>query len=337
MTRTRASHHHDQSFRVRIRTPSRLHFGLLGWGQQAVRQFGGVGLMIDSPGIELTAEPAPSGSPRAAGPAGRADHRTASGRGCIEAGITPATGSDPRRECSGRARRARRRHAALAGGCSRGLETRRAAPDVTLLELARLTGRGGRSGIGLHGILSRRPDRRRRPKARGRNPSPSHAIGVSRRVVDPDRAATEESAACTGLTRTRAFAELPPIAQSVTDVALPPRAARDLPAVIEHDLKAFGAASSELQERVGAAFAPAQGGIYATPQAAAIVQRAEKPRLRGRGPELVGTDSVRLHRRPEPRSTAWLSNSCWRSALDRVVRLLDQGANQGAVVRGQVS
>ncbi len=39
--------------RIRIRTASRLHFGLLGWGPEARRQFGGIGLMIDSPGIEL--------------------------------------------------------------------------------------------------------------------------------------------------------------------------------------------------------------------------------------------------------------------------------------------
>ena len=38
--------------------PSRLHFGLLGWGPQAPRQFGGVGLMIEKPGLELVAEPA---------------------------------------------------------------------------------------------------------------------------------------------------------------------------------------------------------------------------------------------------------------------------------------
>ena len=48
--------------RLRLRTPSRLHFGLLGWGPQAARQFGGVGLMIEEPGLELIAEPAPDWS-----------------------------------------------------------------------------------------------------------------------------------------------------------------------------------------------------------------------------------------------------------------------------------
>src|SRR5262245_35699678 len=43
--------------RVRVETPSRLHFGLLAWGPDAPRQFGGVGLMVESPGLLLTAEP----------------------------------------------------------------------------------------------------------------------------------------------------------------------------------------------------------------------------------------------------------------------------------------
>ncbi len=46
--------------RLLVRTPGRLHFGLLGWGPGSLRQFGGLGLMIESPGIELTVEPAPT-------------------------------------------------------------------------------------------------------------------------------------------------------------------------------------------------------------------------------------------------------------------------------------
>ena len=42
----------------RIRTASRLHFGLLSFGQTERRQFGGVGLMVQRPGLELSAAPA---------------------------------------------------------------------------------------------------------------------------------------------------------------------------------------------------------------------------------------------------------------------------------------
>jgi predicted sugar kinase len=40
---------------IRVRAPSRLHFGLLAFGNEAPRQFGGVGVMIDRPFTELIA------------------------------------------------------------------------------------------------------------------------------------------------------------------------------------------------------------------------------------------------------------------------------------------
>src|SRR4051812_19923501 len=41
--------------RLRIVTPSRLHFGLLSWGDEFPRQFGSVGLMIERPGLSIEA------------------------------------------------------------------------------------------------------------------------------------------------------------------------------------------------------------------------------------------------------------------------------------------
>ena len=47
---------------IRVRTPSRLHFGLLSLPTEdfapARRCFGGVGLMIDNPGVDIRVEPA---------------------------------------------------------------------------------------------------------------------------------------------------------------------------------------------------------------------------------------------------------------------------------------
>ncbi len=42
---------------VRVRTASRLHFGMLSFGNPNRRQFGGAGVMIDAPGIELILRP----------------------------------------------------------------------------------------------------------------------------------------------------------------------------------------------------------------------------------------------------------------------------------------
>ena len=72
-----------------------------------------------------------------------------------------------------------------------------------------------------------------------------------------------------------------------------------LPAVLEHDLEAFGAALGELQERVGAAFAPAQGGIYATPQAALIVNELKSLGFVGTGQSSWGPTIYAFSELPE--------------------------------------
>ena len=38
---------------VRVIAPSRLHFGMFSFGHARERQFGGVGVMIDRPGVEV--------------------------------------------------------------------------------------------------------------------------------------------------------------------------------------------------------------------------------------------------------------------------------------------
>ena len=43
---------------IEITTPSRLHFGMFSFGRTDVRQFGGVGVMIDQPGVHLRITPA---------------------------------------------------------------------------------------------------------------------------------------------------------------------------------------------------------------------------------------------------------------------------------------
>ena len=109
--------------RLLIRTPSRLHFGLLGWGPGSRRQFGGLGLMIDSPAIELTVEP--GAIEVVQGPlADRVERIIEVLRERLpDLGIHPPPGRDPRLACTARARRAGRRDAAQPGGRVGHLET----------------------------------------------------------------------------------------------------------------------------------------------------------------------------------------------------------------------
>ena len=136
---------------IRIRTPSRLHFGLLGWGSQRSRQFGGVGLMIDAPGIEVLVEPATSWIIEGA-LTSRVEQLVAQLRSTMRAAGTTLPPVRIRVE------RAPAEHVGLGVGTQLCLAVARAVllhagvTDISVENLARLTGRGLRSGIGLHGF-----------------------------------------------------------------------------------------------------------------------------------------------------------------------------------------
>jgi beta-RFAP synthase len=269
------------STRIRIQTPSRLHFGLLAWGPDCARQFGGVGLMIEAPRLVLTAEPAADW--HAEGPlAGRAREVAAS----IAARL--ATSGISLAPCHLRIEQAPVEHVGLGVGTQLSLAVARALfalsalPDPTHEELATLTGRGQRSGIGLHGfahgglIVDG-----------GRRGSVGVPPLLARMEFPPEWAVlVVQSLPGTGLhgnAELRAFADLPPIADRVTDRLSRLVLLGILPAVQECDLEAFGAALTELQQHVGRCFATAQGGIYARPELEAIVADLRASGLHGVG------------------------------------------------------
>jgi beta-ribofuranosylaminobenzene 5'-phosphate synthase len=254
---------------IRIRTPSRLHFGLLGWGPQRNREFGGVGLMIDAPGVEFTVEPAKSWNIE--GPlAPRVEQLVAQFRSALRATGTTVPPARIRVE------HAPAEHVGLGVGTQLCLAVARAVllhagvGHLPVENLAFLTGRGLRSGIGVHGfehggliVDGGRRTETAIPPLLVRLPFPED---WSILIVQPrDRPGLH------GPDERQFFAKLPPITQEVTDSLCRLVLLAILPSVIEHDLAAFGAALSELQARVGACFASAQGGIFASPQASIIV------------------------------------------------------------------
>jgi beta-ribofuranosylaminobenzene 5'-phosphate synthase len=254
---------------IRIRTPSRLHFGLLGWGSQRSREFGGVGLMIEAPGIEVLVEPATSWIIEGT-LAPRVEQLVTQLRSAARAAENALPPVRIRVEC------APAEHVGLGVGTQLSLAVARAVllhagvTDLSIENLAFLTGRGLRSGIGLHGFAlgGLVVDGGRRtgtaiPPLLVRLPFPED---WSILVVQP-----RGRPGLHGPDERQVFAELPPITQEVTDSLCRLVLLEILPAVIEHDLEAFGAALSELQARVGASFASAQGGVFASPQASMIV------------------------------------------------------------------
>jgi beta-ribofuranosylaminobenzene 5'-phosphate synthase len=313
---------------MRIRTASRLHFGLLGWGPHARRQFGGVGLMIDSPGIELTVEPAPAWTidglhaPRVHQLIVQIEERMQaagqalpSARVCVESAPAEHVGLGVGTQLS----------LAVAGAVLR----LAGAGNKSVDELARWSGRGRRSGIGLHGfqhggLIVDGGSRNEAdiPPLLARLPFPE---AWSILIVQPPR-----QRGLHGPDESRAFAELPPMTQDVTDSLCRLVLLEILPAVVERDLEAFGAGLRELQSRVGACFARAQGGVYATPLASEIVEELERQGFVGVGQSSWGPTLYAFSAVSNSKLTASAERLRQRLGLDDNSVFWTTAANRGA-------
>jgi len=260
---------------IEVRTPSRLHFGLLAFSPELPRQFGGVGLMIRRPDTLLWMGRRPDEQIRAEGRMN--DRAVEFARRFLERahqqGLT--------RELTGlqiRVLRIPRPHAGLGTGTQLGMAVARGVAalldrtDLTVAQLAQLVGRGQRSAIGAHGFfhggLIVEGGKRHRDDL-----SP-----LLVRLAFPDawRVVLIRPHELEGLSGEREQAAFN------TALAIPREVSAELcrlvllglaPAAAEEDAAAFGEALFELQQRVGECFASSQGGVYAHPMLEAIVRR----------------------------------------------------------------
>jgi beta-ribofuranosylaminobenzene 5'-phosphate synthase len=315
---------------LRIVTPSRLHFGLLSWGECYTRQFGSVGLMVESPGFE--AEIRPSDTWSATGPL--AERALATMRRVAESLEREGRPVKPLRlTIDG----APHEHVGLGTGTQLSLGLARLVLAATgedepsVARLAALTGRGQRSGIGLHGFAlggllvdGGRSGEADYPPLLSRIEFPREwSILVVIPPVGPGLA---------GLREREAFARLPPTPASTVDRLCRIVLLGLLPAAAEADLPVFGAALSDLQHEVGRGFAPAQGGLFAHPLLEAIAEQMKRLGLVGVGQSSWGPTLFAITRRDPDRQasiTASLrerfgleANSfCWTVASNNGARL----------------
>ncbi len=272
-----APQQHPDDVCVRVRTGARLHFGLLVPSGDAARRFGGAGLMVDAPRLEVTARPATEflcdgeGADRVAAFAARY-----------------AGGSPP--SCHISVTSSFPGHVGLGSGTQIGLAVaaaldRLAGGEKTVRELAAHVGRGARSAVGLYGF-----DRGGLIVESGKSTSTSTAALVGRytlpddwRVLvvlgpgQPGRSGSEEEAA---------FAMMPAAREQLVDRLSALLLLGIIPALREADCGAFGEALYEYGIRAGEFFASAQGGAFASPAVEAVVRF-----LRGRDARGVGQSS----------------------------------------------
>jgi beta-RFAP synthase len=245
---------------VHVSAPSRLHWGMFSFGRPDVRQFGGVGVMIDRPRLELRISAA-SGW-QASGPGWQRAVEFAR-RAAAHWGLPAGAGG--RIEVL----EAPPAHVGLGSGTQMGLAV--AAGISTLFgrptepwDLACAVGRGARSNVGLLGFWQGGLIVEAGKRVEG-GPSPLVA-----RVELPAawrfiliRPAGE--AGLSGGEERRAFERLPPVPAEVTARLCEEVVLRLAPAAREGDFEGFAESVARFGRAAGSAFAAVQQGPFARP------------------------------------------------------------------------
>jgi beta-RFAP synthase len=275
---------------IRIQAPSRLHFGFLTLGSMEhwpdlekypARQFGGVGLMVRKPGVQLTVAPAPRWS--AAGPL--AERALAFARKL--AGAMSTSVAQPQALT---VERVPPEHIGLGTGTQLAMAVGRAltaawkADSLGTATLARHLDRGARSSLGLHGFvqggflvecgkrqagdLAPLVTRLDFPEAWrvllvlppwGKGLSGKEEHDAIRRLQNRDLPLAATEALC-----------------RIVLLGM-------LPALAERDWATFGEALYDFNARVGEVFSPVQGGRYAHPQSGELITFLRQLGVRGAG------------------------------------------------------
>lgn len=249
---------------VTVRVPARLHLGFLNPGGDADRRFGSVGLPLNEPETVVTLK--------------RAAEDEVVGRERERAGAHLST------LCRKLAIRARHRlhvetsipaHAGLGSGTQIALAVAAALRTLHNIPLdvegdALLLARGGRSGIGIAsfeggGVIidAGKSHGDRPPTVVARLPFPEEWRVIL--VLDHDQGGLH------GAEEIAAFQTLPRFPKFGTGEICRQVLTRLMPALIENDIHAFGAAVSAVQTLVGQHFAPAQGGLFTSRRVEGVI------------------------------------------------------------------
>ena len=254
---------------IDIECPARLHLGFIDPDARSGRRFGSLGLALDGLGTRL-----------------RVRRVRAAREAYFAAGERALSERERALACLARLRQAYRfgaplaielleaipPHAGLGSGTQLALAlgyavARLAGRDAAPREIAELTQRGARSGIGI-GVFEQggfvvdggRADRTTVPPIVAR-----HAFPAAWRVLLVFDAT---HGGLSGEAEADAFRALPPFpardAERIAGLTL----LHVLPALAETDFARFGPALAEIQTLVGDHFAPAQGGRFASPRVA---------------------------------------------------------------------
>jgi beta-RFAP synthase len=262
---------------VTVTVPARLHFGFLDLNGNLGRRFGGIGLAISGLRTRISATLA-----RDIAVTGADAARARSYVELLYRALDLAGGVHVHVEEVAPA------HAGLGSGTQLALAIAAGLRSVHGLPLdvrgdAVRVGRGARSGLGIGlfdagGVIV----------DGGRGASSDAAPVICRLLFPQDwRILLVLDSACTGVhgdDETAAFARLPPFAPDDAAQICRLVLMQALPALAEADLPEFSTAISKMQQRLGAYFAPLQGGhAFSSPAVAAMLDLLQQEGALGRG------------------------------------------------------
>ncbi|RWE54841.1 beta-ribofuranosylaminobenzene 5'-phosphate synthase family protein [Mesorhizobium sp.] len=240
---------------VTIRVPARLHLGFLDLNGDTGRRFGSVGLPLSEPETVVTLSRSSETIVESTESRRAGEHLSTL---CSHLGIRGQHGLVVEQSIPS--------HAGLGSGTQIALAVASALRTLHNLPLdiggdATLLERGGRSGIGIAsfergGVIvdAGKDDSGRPPPVVARLPFPEEWRVIM--ILDHGGHGLHGDA------EIAAFRSLPPFPASGSGEICRRVLMGIMPALIEHDLPAFGAAVAAIQMLIGTHFAPAQGGVF---------------------------------------------------------------------------
>jgi beta-ribofuranosylaminobenzene 5'-phosphate synthase len=307
-----------------VEAPSRLHMGLIDLCGDLGRRFGGIGAALESPSLLLEARKADALS--AEGP--ERERVLSYARRFLEhRGLRVGALLRVRRAVPG--------HSGLGSGTQIALATARGLAALygepsDVAGLARATGRARRSAIGTWAFQQGGFILEGGRRTEGEEPGPlllRRALPTAWRCVV---AIPPVPRGLSGEVEEQAFRSLPPAPPDVSGRIARLILSVVLPALAEEDLMAFGHGVSEVQALVGEMFRSVQGGRYAHPRVAGLVEALRAEGAAGAGQSSWGPAVYGL----------FPDDAAARRAADRVAALVGDGlvlvtafANHGALCR----
>jgi beta-ribofuranosylaminobenzene 5'-phosphate synthase len=268
---------------TRVTAPGRLHFGLLnvpGGDDSTRRAFGGVGLMLEQPGVVVSVR---------RGEAWQFEGHLASRAQEFALRFVAGLPDADRRPFQVLVERCPAEHTGLGVGTALGLSVAKALAaecgfeQLSAVDLAARVGRGARSAVGVHGFdlggliveAGKLPGEVLSPLvAHVALPDEWRVVVFTPSVQGKWHGNREQRAFDSARTASR-----PDVTAELCRVAVQ----GIVPAAQCGDLAAFGDAVHEFNRRAGEPFAAAQGGVYASGEVAALVEFLRAGGVRGVG------------------------------------------------------